>query len=345
MGLLFSLLIAGFLALLFDPQQEILGFDQKQVEANLKRILISDELKNRVDKALLDEDLELAQGYLDLVQSLGLPVDEVLQQKVEAESGLLINGYRQGKAFGRGFLFGEGNSSAALVGSVSADFTVVGDVRDFSIETVHYLSGDAVDYLSASLSALGVALSAGTVLSLGAASEVTLPSKLAISSLKFGKKNAVFSERFLTVLKMWSVKAVDLEPLLKYKATIKGTDYFKPEVWREFSLLAKRSVKQKEVDRVLQPLVVIQEGVGEVAYSLEVIRYADSVEDLKPLSRLSKTFGKRSVVVLKTLGRGALKISRRAWKWFLVLFTLVAGGVYSFMTFGGAYFLKRRILG
>jgi len=78
---------------------------------------------------------------------------------------------------------------------------------------------------------------------------------------------------------------------------------------------------------------------------LEVIRYADSVEDLKPLSRLSKTFGKRSVVVLKTLGRGALKISRRAWKWFLVLFTLVAGGVYSFMTFGGAYFLKRRILG
>jgi len=345
MGLLFSLLIAGLLVMLVDPQKEVRGFNQDQVEINLKQSLAPDELKKRVELALSAEDVTLAQGYLDLAQSLGLPVNEGLRRAVEEESGLLASGYRQSKDFGRGFLFGEGDSNAALVGSISADFTVVGDLRELSREAGHYLKGEPVDHLTASLSALGLALSAGTLLSLGAAAEVTLPSKMAVSSLKFGKKTAVFSKSFLTALKKWSAKAVDLEPMLKRNGAIKGMDYLKPKVWRELSLLAKNSVRKKEVDALLQPLMIIQKESGGVANSLKVMRYADSVEDLKPLSRLSKHFGERSVVVLKTLGKGALKISRRAMEWFMALFTLVVGGIYSFMTFGGAYFLKRRILG
>jgi len=345
MGLLFSLLISGLLMMLLDPQQEVRGFDQARVEADLKRILAPDELKIRVEQALLVEDVTLAQGYLDLAQSLGLPVNEVLQADVEEESGLLASAYRQGKAFGRGFLFGEGDSSAALVGSISADFTVVGDLRELSREAHHYINDEPVDHLTASLSALGLALSAGTLLSLGAAAEVTLPSKVAVSSLKFGKKTAVFSKPFLTALKKWSAKAVNLEPMLKRNGAIKGMDYLKPQVWRELSLLAKNSVRKKEVDALLQPLMIIQKESGGVANSLKVMRYVDSVEDLKPLSRLSKHFGEHSVAVLKTLGKGALKISRRAMEWFMALFALLTGGVYSFMTFGGAYFLKRRILG
>lgn len=343
--LLFSLLIAAAVTWWFDPRVEQAGFSQAQVEDDLRETLTPEYLQQQVEQALLLDDLELARDYLSLAERLELPVDVALQARLNEQEGFFADGYRTSKAFGRGFLFGEGDSSAALVGSVSADFTVVGDVRDLSIEASHYLHDEPVDQLLAALSAVGIALTAGTVLSLGAAAEVTVPSKVALSLLKFGKKSGRLSKGFLSSLRTWARQSVDLEPIFKRSAAIKGTDYFKSAVWRELAVVSKRSVKLKKVDAVVQPLTVIQKQSGSMANTLKVLKYADSTADLNRLSRLTKAFGKHSVVVLKTLGKGALKISRRAWKWFLALFGLVMGGVYSLVTFGGAYFFKRRVLG
>jgi len=344
-ALLFSLLIAAAVVWWIDPRVEQVGFSQAQVEAELRETLTPEYLQQQVEQALLADDLELAQHYLSLAEALGLPVDAALRARVSAEAGFFADGYRTSKAFGRGFLLGEGDSSAALLGSVSADFTVVGDLRDLSIEAGHYLRDEPVDQLLAALSAVGIALTAGTVLSLGTAAEVTLPSKVALSLLKFGKKSGRLSKRFLSSLRRWARQAVDLEPIFKRRALLKGTDYFKPAVWRELAVVSKGSVKLKKVDALLQPLTVIQKQSGSMSNTLKVLKYADSTADLNRLGRLTKAFGKHSVVVLKTLGKGALKISRRAWKWFLALLGLVMGGVYSLVTFWGAYFLKRRILG
>ncbi|MDQ7015927.1 MAG: hypothetical protein Q9N68_06065 [Gammaproteobacteria bacterium] len=340
-----ALLVAVLLVWWINPQVEIEGFHQEQVTAQLKEELTPARLQQRVEQALLAEDLDLAQAYLNLTQDLKLPVAPKLQAAIAEQEGFFSSSYRNGKEFGKGFIFGEGDSNAALVGSISSDFTVMGDLRDLSIEVGHYLHDEEVDHLVASLSAISLALSAGTVLSLGSAAEVTLPSKMALSLLKFAKKSRRISASFLLSLKKWGAKVVKLEPIFKHNAAMKGADHLSPKAWSELGTVVKRSVKLEKVETLLQPMRTIQKNSGNMNNSLKVMRYADSVEDLPRLSKLTQAFGDRSVAVLKIVGKGALKTSKWALKMGLVFFAMLFSSLYFSMSLIFSYALKKSLIG
>ena len=63
---------------------------------------------------------------------------------------------RRARAFGKGALTGQGQSLEELVGAITADLFVVGDVRDLLIQGAHYAVDGEADEVVLALSAVGV---------------------------------------------------------------------------------------------------------------------------------------------------------------------------------------------
>lgn len=98
--------------------------------------------------------------------------------------------------FLQGAVFGEGDSVAHLAGSATADLLVVGDIRDLIIASDHYLSGEEVDYFTASLAAIGLATSAVAVASSG----TTTALDITASVLKTAKKTGNISQHLANTI-------------------------------------------------------------------------------------------------------------------------------------------------
>jgi hypothetical protein len=70
---------------------------------------------------------------------------------------------------GRGALTGQGDSLEALVGAITADFFVVGDVRDLLVQAGHVARGEDADGVIAALSAAGIATTIAPQIDIAAA--------------------------------------------------------------------------------------------------------------------------------------------------------------------------------
>lgn len=133
----------------------------------------STEIARREIAAALDrDDIELAESFALLAEERGIAVPEDLKARLAQAQSPGMQSSRTAGNFGRGFITGQTDDTAGLAGAAAGDLIGWGDVRDLAREGWHALSGQEVNRLLVGMSAAGLAVTAWTYLSAGAAAPV-----------------------------------------------------------------------------------------------------------------------------------------------------------------------------
>ncbi|MEM7016525.1 MAG: hypothetical protein AAF512_04180, partial [Pseudomonadota bacterium] len=227
-------------------------------------------------------------------------------------------------------------NNAELAGVVASDFTLVGDVRDASIQTQNYMNGEEVDEFIYALSIVGIGMTVATVASAGGAA----PAKVGVSVLKTAKKTGQLSSNLARNLSRMLGDAVDTKT---FRNNVKDIQYhevgrFKDEVMKLF-----KTAKTDEIQTVFKDVKKISDATS-VSDTAKILKYADNTDDIRRLGKLSSDFGENSLAVLKVLGKGTLKLTKTIAKSIYNLFAALAALMYAILTTIIGFILKIRLL-
>lgn len=329
--LVFAFLVSLIAAFLFDNSVTEDKVEQAHIDELLKQTVSVEYIEKQVQNALKTDDLDSAKSFLSLAESMNLSVSPNLIQQVNEQDTLLATGYRTTADFLTGAFTGDGDSTSSLAGSVFADFTVIGDIRDLSIEAKHYATDEPVDELVAGLSAVGLALSAGTVISWGTASMVTLPAKFSVSIVKYAAKTSRLTKQFRAYLSNTLSKSVSLDPIYKKVSDLRTADKWSLQGLKELEKVAKDNVHLDEIEKLSLSVSNIRTATGGTKGTLDLLGYAKSEKDLQNLEKFSAIYGTRSMVILKVLGKKALRVTKFSVKQFAKMFLMILSGLYSLL--------------
>lgn len=269
-----------------------------------------------ISAALAEDDTALATSYLALADARHLAIPPELRKQVEAANGAGAQALHSAKAFGMGFLTGQPTDLAGLAGAATSDLMVWGDIRDVGREGLKIARGEEPDQLILGLSAVGIAVTAGTYATVGA----SLPVRMGISLVKVAKRTGRLSAgllRSFTRAARESVDFVALRRLLSGSAAVDGA--------------AVKSVVRTDrlatLTRMLDDTARVETKAGTRA-ALEGLKVAEGGRDLSRVARLADAKGVQTLAILKTLGRGAIAITsllfHLIWWGFLAVFYLFA---------------------
>jgi hypothetical protein len=237
------------------------------------------KLAEREIAAALDrDDTELAESFAALAEQRGIAVpDDLKARLVQAQSPGMRSSRAAGN-FGRGFLTGETDDVAGLAGAATGDLIGWGDVRDLAREGWHALSGQDVNRLLVGMSAAGLAVTAWTYLSAGAA----VPVREGLSVVKAAGR----AERLGKGL----VESVGRS-------------------------LANGRIERVGV--ALADLSTIESKAGTRA-ALQGLREVEGLSEVSKLKQLANVKGRSTLAILKTLGRsafilGVVAVTAAAW--------------------------------
>ena len=96
-----------------------------------------------------------------------------MKQKVAAAVDQANSASAAAGSFASGLITGEPKDMAGLAGTALGDLFVFGDIRDAVREGSRFISGEDYDQLILGLSCVGIAITAGTYATVGAATPVT----------------------------------------------------------------------------------------------------------------------------------------------------------------------------
>lgn len=216
--------------------------------------------------------------------------------------------YKRDKFF-EGIVKGNSDEDIGRASAIASDFLVIGDIRDLSIEGMHYANDEKVDKLMLSLSSLGLLATATTVYSLGA----TAPIKGTISVLKYGKR-------------------INKVPLWLQTKLIKQIE------------LAKKTKSLKEVQHLLAPIEKLYNKVG-LNQALNILSKSRNLKELTSFGKFTTRFGNKSQVLLSTTNNTALKYMQKmpnvSRKNFLYASTYGEQGLKGLHKLGASKFMKR----
>ena len=216
--------------------------------------------------------------------------------------------YRTAK-FLEGLIKGGSDESIGKASAIASDFLIIGDIRDLSIEGIHYIKDEKVNNVMVALSSLGLIATASTVYTLG----VTGPIKTSISVLKYGKK--------VNKLPSWLNNKLIKE--VKVSKKLKSIN---------------------NIQNLLDPIYKLYEKVG-LNQTLNLLKITKSSKELNNILKFSSRFGKKSHILLKTTNNQALHYSKAlphtSSKNFLYASSYGENGLKGLKKMGEVKFLKR----
>jgi hypothetical protein len=239
----------------------------------------SAELARReIAEALDRDDIELAESFAVLAEERGIAVPEDLKARLAHAQSPAMRSSRTAGNFGRGFITGETNDTAGLAGAAAGDLIGWGDVRDLAREGWHALSGQEVNRLLVGMSAAGLAVTAWTYLSAGAA----VPVREGLSVVKAAGR----AERLGKGL----VESVG-------RSVVDGN--------------------AGRVGVALADLGTVESKAGTRA-TLQGLREVEGISEVSKLKQLASAKGRSTLAILKTLGRsafilGAVAVTAAGW--------------------------------
>ena len=142
--------------------------------------------QREIEAALAAHDAELAQSFVDLASDRRVAIDPAQAQKVNAATAEAATTRYKAESFARGFITGEPDDMAALAGTTLGDLFVFGDIRDALREGKRLATGEQADELVLGLACVGIAITAGTYATFGAAAPVRVGLTLAKAARKTG---------------------------------------------------------------------------------------------------------------------------------------------------------------
>jgi hypothetical protein len=254
-----------------------------------------------IDAALAANDADLAMSFLALARERNLPIDPALADKVERANASLATASRSLGSFARGLVVGEAEDISGLAGTAVGDLFVLGDVRDALREGTRLAAGRDGDELVLGLACVGLAVTAGTYATVGAAAPVRVGLTVVKAARKTGRLGGAMAAWINRALR----EVVDWTAL---KRAINNASIAEPAAAMRGARGAVKVEKAQELVRLVGDVGRVQARAGTRA-ALDGLKVAEGSRDMSRIARLAAAKGGKTRAILKLAGRGAIVLT------------------------------------
>lgn len=274
-------------------------------DRQLARSFSSEAASREIEAALAADDAELAKSFVDLARDRNVTIAPELVAKVDAAVAKASGALKTAENFTRGLIVGEPDDMVSLAGTALGDLFVFGDIRDAVREGSRYAQGKEVDPLILGLSAVGIAITAGTYASLGAGT----PARVGLSLVKAARKTGRISSRMAASVTRTLRSVVDGPALRKAMDAASSTS---PAMTARAVREAVKIEKADDLFRLTRNVGEFQAKAGTRA-ALDGLRISDSPREMARVAKLAEKEGGKTRAILKFLGRGAIALTVAAF--------------------------------
>jgi hypothetical protein len=277
-----------------------------------------------INAALLANDPDLAWSFLELARDRNVQIDPALAQKVELANAASATAARSIENFTRGLIVGEPDDLSGLAGTIAGDLFVFGDIRDAAREGTRLATGQEADQLILGLACVGLAVTAGTYVSVGAAA----PARVGLTVVKAARKAGRISAGMASWISRSVREVIDWSAL---KRAVGGTSITQPAVALRAAREAVKIEKAQDLVRLVGDVGRVQAKAGTQA-ALDGLKLAQGPRDMSRLARLAAAKGGKTRAILKLAGRAAIALTVGAFNlamWILWAILTVFGFVTS----------------
>jgi hypothetical protein len=202
------------------------------------------------------------------------------------------------KGFASGLVTGNADDVASMSGTVAGDLFVFGDIRDVVREGKHLVTGEQTDRLVLGLAAAGLAITAATYVSVGAAA----PARAGLTLVKDARKVGRLGEG----LTLWAGRSArDLVDTPVLRDTVEDASVLRPRQTVNAIKAAFHPEQAAGLVRLGKDVGRVGEKAG-VRGALDTLAIAEGPKDVARAARLAESKGGQTRAILKILGRGAL---------------------------------------
>jgi hypothetical protein len=275
-----------------------------------------------IEAALAANDADLARSFLDLAEERGVAIPPALAHRVNAAVQRANSAAAHAESFARGLITGEPDNVVALAGTTLGDLFVFGDVRDAVREGARYANGETVDELVLGLSLAGIAITAGTYATFGAAT----PVRIGLSAAKAARKTG----RIASGMADWISRS--LREIIDW-STLKraGSALTEPAVAVRAAREAVKVSRAEGLMKLAGDVGRVQSRAGTQA-ALDGLKIAQGPREMARVAALAEKKGSKTRAILKTLGRGAIILTAASFNlamWILGAILTLLGFVSS----------------
>ena len=254
---------------------------------------------HEIQSALDANDADLAASFVDLAADQGVALEPELKQRVAAAVEQANSAAAAAGSFASGLITGEPKDMAGLAGTALGDLFVFGDIRDAIREGSRYASGENYDQLVLGLAAVGIAITAGTYATAGAAT----PARLGLSAVKAARKTGRMGAQMAEWIGRSLREVVDLSALKRAGAAVT-----EPAVAVRAAREAVKVEKADALVKLVSDVGRVQAKAGTQA-ALDGLKLATGPREMARIAKLAEKKGSKTRAILKTLGRGAILLS------------------------------------
>ncbi len=267
----------------------------------LDRTFTAAVAEREIEAALAAKDIDLAQSFVDLAGARHVAIDPTLAAKVDAVTVELSSTTHKVASFGRGLITGVPDDMPGLAGAALGDLFVFGDIRDAAREGAHLAMGEPADRLVLGLAAVGIAITAGTYVTLGATAPLRAGLTLAKVARTSGRLGADLSVAIGRLLR----QAVDWN---RFRRAVIGGSMAKPALAVHAAREAVKVERAGGLMHFVRDVGRIERKAGTQA-ALDSFRVAENPAEMTRVAALAEKNGSRTRAILKLLGRGAIALS------------------------------------
>ena len=257
--------------------------------------------QREIDAALAAKDADLAQSFVDLSVERHVALDPALTEKVDVAAAEAASAQHAAESFALGLVTGEPNDMSSLAGTTLGDLFVFGDIRDAVREGGRMALGQPADELVLGLACVGLAITAGTYATLGAAA----PARVGLSVAKAARKSGQLGAELAGYIGRILRQVVDWGQL---KKAIAGVSISEPA-------LAIRAVREAVKVERAGGLMHLARDVGRVQAkagtqaALDSLKIAEAPREMTQVAKLAEKAGGKTRAILKVVGRGAIALT------------------------------------
>ncbi|MBI4273344.1 MAG: hypothetical protein HY659_01405 [Rhizobiales bacterium] len=267
----------------------------------LDRSFDSNAATREIEQALTNKDPDLAKSFVELAQERNIAIASDLAEKVEVANTVANSPASHAEGFARGLISGEPDDLVSLAGTALGDIFVFGDIRDAVREGARLAAGQPADRLILGLSCVGIAITAGTYVTLGAGA----PARVGLSVVKAARKTGRLGERMGEWIARSLRGVVDWSSLRKALA---GASLTEPALAVRAAREAVKIEKAEDLFRLTRDVSRVQTKAGTQA-ALDGLKLADNPRQMSRVAKLAEAKGGKTRAILKFLGRGAIALT------------------------------------
>ena len=276
--------------------------------ARLADLQLNSALRNKpgviadnIEAALAADDSDLAASFVELARDRGIVLSDELTKRVGDAVAEANSTSQLAKRFATGLVTGNADDVASLSGTVAGDLFVYGDIRDVVREGKHLAMGEETDHLVLGLAAAGLAVTAATYVSIGAA----VPVRAGLTMVKDARKVGRLGEG----LTMWAGRSAReiVDTPMSQQAVARGS-VLRPGETVSAIKAAFRAERAGALVRLAMDVGRVGERAGTRG-ALDTLRIAQGPKDVARAARLAEAKGGQTRAILKLLGRGALLLA------------------------------------